>query len=225
MSNLPGLFALGEASFSDHGANRLGANSLLQCLTDGYLIAPYAVGHYLASARPGLLSTDTPEFRAALAAAEERIAGLLAMDGERTPDSLHRELGRLLWDECGIIRNEGGLRRALEKIPVLREEFRHNTRVPGRGSTLNATLEQAGRVADFLELAELLCLDALARDESCGCHFREEHQTEDQEARRNDEEFAHIAAWEHRGAGETPALHREPLTFAAVTPSRRDYKR
>ena len=224
MSTLPGLHVIGEANFSDHGANRLGASALMQGLGDGYFIIPYTIGHYLASTRLDPVSDDHPEARAAVAAAEERTKKLLAIQGQRSPTSFHRELGRIMWEHCGMARNQKGLEAGLQKIPALREEFWKNLRVTGQAAELNQTLEHAGRVADFLELAELICLDALERRESCGGHFREEYQTEDGEALRDDERFCHVAAWEYAGPGKKPIRHTEPLEFENVHLATRSYK-
>ena len=223
MSNLPGLFVLGEANFSDHGANRLGASALMQGLADGYFVAPYAIADYLADRLGETLSAEGEAFRRTAEEVRERTERLLGVDGRRTVDSFHRELGRITWDACGISRTAEGLREALSTIPALREEYWRDVKVTGAGEELNPALEKAGRVADFFELAELMCRDALLREESAGGHFREEHQTPDGEARRNDAEFAYVAAWEHRGGAE-PALHKEHLAFEAVTPSQRSYK-
>ena len=224
MSTIPGLFVLGEANFSDHGANRLGASALMQGLADGYFVIPYTLGNYLAPRMGRPRTTDLPEFRAAEAEVKERIDKLLAVGGTRTVDSFHRELGSLLWENCGMGRTAAGLEHAIEAIPELRERFWKEVRVLGDADELNHSLEKAGRVADFLELAELLCRDALHREESCGGHFREEHQTPEGEAKRNDEKFTYVAAWEWKGEGNAPALHREPLTFDYVKPSQRSYK-
>ena len=224
MSSIPGLHVLGEANFSDHGANRLGASALMQGLADGYYVIPYTIGDYLASNKLETVTTDHPEFVAARQAVEARTQKLLSINGTRTVDSFHRELGRILWDKCGMARDAAGLKQALVEIPRLREEFWRNVKVPGVGAELNQSLEKAGRVADFLEFAELMCLDALHREESCGGHFRVEHQTEDGEARRNDERFAYVAAWEYAGEGKPPVLHKEPLAFENVHLSTRSYK-
>jgi len=224
MSNLPGLFVLGEANFSDHGANRLGASALMQGLADGYFVIPYTIGNYLAQNKLAAISNTTPEARNALQSAESRIKRLLSIKGTRSPDSFHRELGKLCWDNCGMARDATGLRKALERIPALREEFWQNLRVVGSGEELNQSLEKAGRVADFLEFGELMCRDALEREESCGGHFRTEYQTEDGEARRNDEKFSYVAAWEWKGEGQAQALHKETLEFEYVKPSQRSYK-
>jgi succinate dehydrogenase / fumarate reductase, flavoprotein subunit len=223
-TTVPGLFAIGEANFSDHGANRLGASALMQGLADGYFISPLTVGNYLASAPKESLGADHPEARGAVEAAEARQAKLLSIQGERTVDSFHMELGRLMWDFCGMARNAEGLGKALKRIPELRAEFWENVRVPGSGADLNQSLEKAGRVADFLEFAETMCHDALTRDESCGGHFREEHVTDDGEARRDDDRFAHAAVWEYKGEGVAPARHEEPLVFDNVPLSQRSYK-
>jgi succinate dehydrogenase / fumarate reductase flavoprotein subunit len=224
MSTIPGLFVIGEANFSDHGANRLGASALMQGLADGYFILPYTIGDYLASAKLDRVSDDHPACKEAAGAVQERIKKLLSIQGKRTVDSFHRELGKLLWDECGMARNAKGLRHALAKIPELREEFWRNVNVLGGNEELNQSLEKAGRVADYFELAELMCLDALERDESCGGHFREEHQTPEGEAQRDDERFCFVSAWQYTGEGKQPALHREPLEFHYVKPSQRSYK-
>ena len=199
MSSIPGLFVCGEANFSDHGANRLGASALMQGLADGYFVLPYTLGNYLASVKPAKVSADHPAFRDAEAAVSARLKKFLSIRGRRTVDMFHRELGKVIWDYCGMARNEEGLKTALAKIPALRQEFWEDVCVLGEDGELNQSLEKAGRVADFLELGELLCLDALERRESCGAHFREEFQTDDGEARRNDDDFCHVAAWEYAG--------------------------
>jgi succinate dehydrogenase / fumarate reductase flavoprotein subunit len=224
MSTIPGLHVLGEANFSDHGANRLGASALMQGLADGYFVIPYTIGHYLAGAKLDRVADDHPEVRKAADEVNARIARLLAIRGRRTAETFHRELGRIVWECCGMARNEAGLRAALARIPVLREEFRHDLLLPGSGEELNQSLEKAGRVADFLELAELLCLDALERRESCGAHFREEFQDTEGEALRDDERFCHVAAWEYGGDNRTPLRHVEPLTFENVPLTKRSYK-
>jgi succinate dehydrogenase / fumarate reductase flavoprotein subunit len=224
MSTIPGLHVIGEANFSDHGANRLGASALMQGLADGYFILPSTVSDYLAGARLGPVDTSHAEFRRVEAEVAERMRTFLAIKGKRTVDSFHRELGRLLWDQCGMARNAAGLQEALARIPELREEFWRNVNVPGSDAELNQALEKAGRVADFLELGELMCRDALHREESCGGHFREEHQTDDGEARRDDERFAYVAAWEYTGDLQPPRLHREPLAFEYVHLAQRSYK-
>jgi succinate dehydrogenase / fumarate reductase flavoprotein subunit len=224
MSTIPGLHVLGEANFSDHGANRLGASALMQGLADGYFVIPYTIGDYLASTKLEKVTTDHPEFAAARAAVEQRTQRFLSINGSRTVDSFHRELGRIMWDKCGMARDAKGLQQALEEIPKLRAEFWRDVRVPGTGAELNQSLEKAGRVADFLEFAELMCLDALHREESCGGHFRTEHQTPDGEAKRDDERFAYVAAWEYAGEGKPPILNKEPLAFENVHLSTRSYK-
>ncbi|HEX9894391.1 MAG TPA: fumarate reductase/succinate dehydrogenase flavoprotein subunit [Gemmatimonadales bacterium] len=224
MSTVPGLHVLGEANFSDHGANRLGASALMQGLADGYFIIPYTLGDYLATVRLDRVETDHPAFQRVTAEVSDRVGRLLAVNGSRSVDSFHRELGRLMWDWCGMARNARGLGLALERIPALREEFWGNVRVLGQGEEFNQSLEKAGRVADYLEFAELLCRDALQREESCGGHFREEHQTEDGEALRDDARFAYVAAWEYAGEGRTPVMHKEPLNFEYVQLATRSYK-
>jgi succinate dehydrogenase / fumarate reductase flavoprotein subunit len=224
MSNLPGLFVLGEANFSDHGANRLGASALMQGLADGYFIIPYTLGNYFGSTKQEKITTSHAEFKRTEAEANERTAKLLSIRGKRTPIEFHRELGRLTWDNCGMARTEKSLKDALRRIPELREEFWKNVMVPGSGAELNQALERAGRVADFLEFAELLCLDALERNESCGGHFREEHQFPDGEAKRDDEHYMYVSAWQFAGNGRPPTLHKEPLTYEEVKPSVRSYK-
>jgi succinate dehydrogenase / fumarate reductase flavoprotein subunit len=224
MSTIPGLLVGGEANFSDHGANRLGASALMQGLADGYFILPYSVGGYLASTKLEKIDESHAEVRAAVAAVEERLAKLLAIEGKRTVTSFHRELGKIMWDNCGMARTKASLETALAKIPVLREEYWRNVDVPGSAKDFNQSLEMAGRVADYLELAELLCRDALEREESCGAHFREEYQTPDGEALRDDERFCHVAAWEYAGPGKTPIRNVEPLTFENVHLQTRSYK-
>ncbi len=224
MSNLPGLFVIGEANFSDHGANRLGASALMQGLADGYFILPYTIGDYLASARPAKVASTHPEFKKAEQEVSAFTARLLAIQGKRTATSLHRELGKMLWEQCGMARNEAGLKAALKRIPELRAEFWSQVRVPGDGGHFNQELEYAGRVADFMEFAELLCLDALDRRESCGGHFREEFQTPDGEALRDDDHYAYVAAWEYQGKDAPPRLHQEPLVYEEAHMSTRSYK-
>ncbi|HLF41607.1 MAG TPA: fumarate reductase/succinate dehydrogenase flavoprotein subunit [Acidimicrobiia bacterium] len=225
MSTIPGLFVAGEANFSDHGANRLGASALMQGLADGYFVLPYTVPNYLAGQLgEAPVPTDDPAFRAAEDEVRERTAKFLSTRGTRSVDDLHRELGKILWDYCGMARSREGLEKALSEIPALREEFDRNLRVLGSADDLNQSLEKAGRVADFFELAELICRDALHREESCGGHFRVEHQTEEGEARRDDDNFAYVAAWEHGGPGAPPILHREPLAFEHVHLAQRSYK-
>jgi succinate dehydrogenase / fumarate reductase flavoprotein subunit len=224
-STVPGLFVAGEANFSDHGANRLGASALMQGLADGYFVLPYTLGNYLAqNAALPKAGPDHPAAREAEADVRKRVEGLLAVKGSRTVDSFHRELGTLMWDYCGMARNEAGLKYALEKIPALREEFYATVNVPGSADNINQALEKAGRVADFFELAELMCTDALHRSESCGGHFREESQTAEGEALRDDENFSYVAAWQFTGVGNKPILHKEALEFEYVKPSQRSYK-
>jgi len=224
MSNIPGLHVIGEANFSDHGANRLGASALMQGLADGYFVLPYTIGVYLSDHAKNHVDTTHPEFDKVEKEVRDTAKKLLSINGKRTVDSFHRELGHILWDYCGMSRNEAGLKTALEKIPALREEFWKDVRVLGEEEGLNQSLEKAGRVADFLEFAEVMCHDALDRKESCGAHFREESQTPDGEAQRIDEEYSYVAAWEFTGAGQTPNLHKEPLKFEAVKPATRSYK-
>jgi len=224
MSTIPGLHVIGEANFSDHGANRLGASALMQGLADGYFVLPYTIGHYLASNKLEKLSASHPEVKAAEASVDARTKKLLGIGGKRTVDEFHRALGKIIWEYCGMARNRKGLETALQKIPALREEFWSDVKVLGAGEEFNQSLEKAGRVADFMELGELMCRDALERDESCGCHFREEHQTEDGECKRDDDKFAHAAVWEHAGDGKTPKRNVEPLTFENVHLQQRSYK-
>jgi succinate dehydrogenase / fumarate reductase flavoprotein subunit len=224
MSTIPGLHVIGEANFSDHGANRLGASALMQGLADGYFIISNTIGDYLARGGIEKLDTSHEEFRAVEQQAKERTQRLLSINGKRTPSEIHRELGKLMWDDCGMERSEASLKRALARIPEIREQFWKDVRVPGSGAALNQSLEYAGRVADFLEFAELMCIDALHRDESAGGHFRVEHQTEEGEAKRNDEKFAYVGVWEYKGPGQQPELHKEPLTFEYVPLAQRSYK-
>ncbi|MEM6910800.1 MAG: fumarate reductase/succinate dehydrogenase flavoprotein subunit [Verrucomicrobiota bacterium] len=236
MSNVPGLHVLGEANFSDHGANRLGASALMQGLADGYFVIPVTIANYLVTQTPGTVTTSHPEFKAAEAKAKAQTSQLLGIKGRRSVDDFHRELGLLVWDKCGMARNQAGLEEAIQKIPAIREEFWENVKVPGSGEQLNQELEKAGRVADFLEFGELLCRDAHMREESCGGHFREEHQyTEDDEivksgylspgeAKRDDENYSFVSAWEHDGENQEPTLHREWLDFEEVEMSTRSYK-
>jgi len=223
-STITGLFVGGEANFSDHGANRLGASALMQGLADGYFVLPVTVPNYLAGVKPGGLDESHPDVRRTVADVEGRIKQLLSIGGKRTPESYHRELGTLMWDNCGMARTAQGLKSALAKIPELREQFYRDLSIVGSGEELNGMLEKAGRVADFFELAELMCVDALAREESAGGHFREEHQTEEGEAKRNDDLFSYVAAWEFSGATNAPTLNKEPLSFEYVHPSQRSYK-
>ena len=224
MTTIPGLYALGEANFSDHGANRLGASALMQGLADGYFVIPYTIGDYLAGGGINAVNTDMPEFKNTEREIAEKTSKLLSIDGKRTVDSIHRELGHIMWDYCGMSRNDAGLHKALDMIPRLREEFWTDVNVPGSDTELNQALEKAGRVSDFLELAELMVRDALNRTESCGAHFREESQTADGEALRDDEHFAYVAAWEYAGADATPILNKEPLEFESIHLSTRNYK-
>ena len=235
MSNLPGLHVLGEANFSDHGANRLGASALMQGLADGYFVIPTTIAPYLASQTPGSVTTDAPEFKKVEEEVRERVGKLININGNRTVDSFHRELGHLLWDKCGMARDKAGLKEALKLIPKIREEFWNNVRIPGSGNNVNAELEKAGRVADFLEFGELLCHDAHDREESCGGHFRSEHQftekspevkagkTQPGEAKRHDDKFSYVAAWEFKGVGKKPKLHKEELKYEAVKQAIRSY--
>jgi succinate dehydrogenase / fumarate reductase, flavoprotein subunit len=223
-STIPGLFVIGEANFSDHGANRLGASALMQGLSDGYFVVPYTVGNYLASNKfPAVLDT-APEVRQAVACVKQTIELLLSINGKRTVDSFHRELGKIVWDYCGMSRTAEGLESAIGQIRTLQEEYWKNVNVPGSGDDLNQSLEKAGRVADFFELAELMCIDALNRNESCGGHFREEYQTPEGEAQRDDEHYSYVAAWDYRGPGNAPTVTKEPLEFHYVHPSQRSYK-
>ena len=223
-STIPGLFVVGEANFSDHGANRLGASALMQGLSDGYFIVPYTVGNYLATNKfPAVLDT-APEVKQAVACVKQTIELLLSIKGKRTVDSFHRELGKIVWDYCGMSRTAEGLESAIVQIRALQEEYWKNVNVPGSGEDLNQSLEKAGRVADFFELAELMCIDALDRNESCGGHFREEYQTPEGEAQRDDEHYSYVAAWDYRGPGNPPTLIKEPLEFHYVHPSQRSYK-
>jgi succinate dehydrogenase flavoprotein subunit len=224
MSTIPGLHVIGEANFSDHGANRLGASALMQGLADGYFIIPITIGDYLASAKPEPITADHPDVRGTEEAVGERTRRLASIGGTRSATSFHRELGKIVWEYCGMARSASGLKKALELIPELRDEFWKNLRVPGSGQELNQELERAGRVADFLELAELMCIDALGREESCGAHFRIEHQTKDGEALRHDDRYAYVAAWEFGGDGRPPILHKEPLVFENVALATRSYK-
>jgi succinate dehydrogenase / fumarate reductase flavoprotein subunit len=224
MSTIPGLHVIGEANFSDHGANRLGASALMQGLADGYFVIPLTIGDYLASAKPEPVGEDHQEVRATVAAVRERTKRLTSIGGKRSATSFHRELGKIVWEYCGMARNAEGLQTALRLIPALREEFWSDLYVPGTGEELNQELERAGRVADFLELAELMCIDALQREESCGAHFRIEHQTPDGEALRHDDKFAYVAAWEFAGDGKPPILHKEQLAFENVALATRSYR-
>ncbi len=224
MSNLPGLHVIGEANFSDHGSNRLGASALMQGLADGYFVLPYTIGQYLNDSGYGHTDNSLPEFKEAEKQAHERIQKIMNINGKRSPESFHRELGKLVWDKCGMGRNEAGLTEALDKIPAIREEFWENVTVVGESDRINTNLESAGRVADFIDFAEVLCRDALERRESCGGHFREESQTDEGEAKRDDENFCHAAVWEYQGEGITPLRHKEELTFENVKLTQRSYK-
>lgn len=223
MSNVPGLYVLGEANFSDHGANRLGASALMQGLADGYFVIPYTIGDYLASTKFQAVKTDHHEFQKEKDAVDEMTKKLLSIKGKRTTDDIHRQLGRIMWNKVGMARNEKGLQEAIQEIRDLREEFWKNVNVPGSAEDLNQALERAGRVADFLELGELMAVDALDRKESCGGHFREEYQYEDGEAKRDDEHYTYVAAWEFKNPGEW-ALHKEELEFEYLKPTVRSYK-
>ena len=235
MSNIPGLHVLGEANFSDHGANRLGASALMQGLADGYFVIPATIANYLATQKPGAVTTSAPEFRQTEQETRERVAKLLSIGGKRTADSFHRDLGKIIWDECGMARSKEGLTRALQVIPEIREEFWSNVCVPGSGEQANMELEKAGRVADFLEFGEVMCHDALDREESCGGHFRTEHQfteadpevregkTQAGEAKRHDDRFSYVSCWEYKGPGQAPMLHKEPLEYETVKASIRSY--
>jgi succinate dehydrogenase / fumarate reductase, flavoprotein subunit len=235
MSNIPGLHVLGEANFSDHGANRLGASALMQGLADGYFVIPTTIANYLVTQKPGTVTTDAPEFKQTEAETQERVSKMFSIKGKRTVDSFHRELGKIMWDECGMARSREGLTKALEVIPKIREEFWSNVLIPGSGDNANMELEKAGRVADFLEFGEVMCYDALDREESCGGHFRTEHQffdhdpeviagsTQPGEAKRHDDKFAYVSCWEYKGAGNAPVLHKEPLVYEEVKVSIRSY--
>jgi succinate dehydrogenase / fumarate reductase, flavoprotein subunit len=225
MTSIPGLYACGEANFSDHGANRLGASALMQGLADGYFVLPYTIGSYLSNEiRTGAIPTNTPEFDAAEKEVRERLERLKSLSGKHSVESFHRRLGKIMWDKCGMARNEKGLKEAIQEIRALREEFWRDAFVPGRLDEYNPELEKAWRVADFLELGELMCIDALHRNESCGGHFREEYQTEDGEAKRDDENYMYVAAWEWKGEGQEPELHKESLDYEEVKVSQRSYK-
>jgi succinate dehydrogenase / fumarate reductase flavoprotein subunit len=224
MTTIPGLYAIGECNFSDHGANRLGASALMQGLADGYFVIPYTLGEYLAGVKLDAVSGDHEECRAVIRQVQERTDKLLAVKGSRTVDSLHRELGMLMLDECGMSRTAKGLTEAIDKIRALKAEFWSDVRVTGEGAELNQELEKAGRVADFFELAELMCRDALKRNESCGGHFREEYQTEEGEALRDDENCTNVTVWEYAGEDSEPIAHIEDLVFETVQPTQRSYK-
>jgi succinate dehydrogenase / fumarate reductase flavoprotein subunit len=223
-SNLPGLFVIGEANFSDHGANRLGASALMQGLADGYFVLPYTIANYLAQTTPGKTGPEDDAFKATTRDVQDRIQSLLSVQGTKTVNEFHRELGTIMWENCGMARSEESLNHALQAIPALREEFWKNVAVPGQGEDLNQELEKALRVADFLEFGELMAHDALNRNESCGGHFRVEYQTEDHEAKRDDDNYAYVAAWEFTGVGQRPELHTERLDFENVELAVRSYK-
>jgi succinate dehydrogenase / fumarate reductase flavoprotein subunit len=224
MSNLPGLFVIGEANFSDHGANRLGASALMQGLADGYFVLPYTITNWLADQKPGTLPTDHAEFQRVEADVNSCVKKLLSLKGKKTAVEYHREAGKLLWEDVGMSRTRGSCERAIGKLREIRHEFWHNVNVTGSASELNIALERAGRVADYIEFGELLALDALKREESCGGHFREEYQEADGEAKRDDERFSHVAAWEFTGDGREPVRNQEELVWDAVHPSKRSYK-
>jgi succinate dehydrogenase / fumarate reductase flavoprotein subunit len=225
MSNVPGLFVLGEANFSDHGANRLGASALMQGLADGFFVVPYTIGDYLAGQKPGSRpSTDHAAFGAAEKNVADLVAKLLSIKGKEPVAHYHKRLGKIMWDHCGMSRTKEGLTRAIAEIQALKKEFWSNVNIPGSAESLNQALEKAGRVADFIELGELMCRDALTREESCGGHFREEYQYPDGECKRDDEKFAHVAAWEFQGEGKDPLRNVEPLNYETVKMSVRSYK-
>jgi succinate dehydrogenase / fumarate reductase flavoprotein subunit len=224
MSNIPGLFVLGEANFSVHGANRLGASALMQGLADGYFVIPYTIGGYLVTVKPGAVKTDHTEFVKSAEDVAGTVNRLLSINGKRTVTDFMRELGSVMWDECGMARSDASLKKAIAKIPAIREEFWKNVKVSGTGAELNQQLENAGRTADFLEFGELLCRDALNRTESCGGHFRVESQSDDGEAMRDDANFSYVGAWEFKGVGKEPELHKEPLKFENVHLAVRSYK-
>jgi succinate dehydrogenase / fumarate reductase, flavoprotein subunit len=224
MSTIPGLHVIGEANFSDHGANRLGASALMQGLADGYFVLPYTIGDYYANNKTPTPSTDHPEFKKAIEEATNRTKKLLSVNGKRTVDDFHKELGHIMWDNCGMARNKEGLQKAIKRIPELREEFWKNVKVTGGADQINPSLEKAGRVADFLEFGELMCIDALNREESCGGHFRTEYQTEEGEAKRNDDKYCYVSAWEYKGDNQKPVEHKEDLQFENVKLTQRSYK-
>jgi succinate dehydrogenase / fumarate reductase flavoprotein subunit len=223
-TTIPGLFSLGESNFSDHGANRLGASALMQGLADGYFVIPYTIGPYLATNGVSDITEDHQAFRDTAQQAKERDQELLSIDGKQTVREIHVKLGKIMVEHVGMARNETGLKQAIEEIRSLREEFWKDVKVPGSTSDYNLSLQKAGRLADYLEFAEVMALDALERDESCGCHLREEHQTEENEAKRDDENYCHVAAWEYDGYGNTPKFHKEPLNFENVELTQRSYK-
>ena len=224
MTNVDGLYAVGEANFADHGANRLGASSLMQCLADGYFIIPVTIGDFLSRHPAGEIDTTHPAFAETEKQAKDQIDRLLGIKGSRSPQSFHQELGKIMWEHCGISRSRKSLEEGLEKIPRLRDEFWSNLRIPGGQAELNQALEHAGRVADFLDFGELMCQDALLRDESCGCHFREEHQTPEGEAKRDDDNYAFVSVFEYNGEKTEPTLNKEPLSFEALPLAARNYK-
>ncbi|MDE6482943.1 MAG: FAD-binding protein, partial [Rikenellaceae bacterium] len=225
MTTIPGLYALGEANFSDHGANRLGASALMQGLADGYFVIPYTIGDYLShEIQTPKIKTDTPEFDAAEKAVREKIERIMSVKGEQSVDDIHKKLGHIMWECVGMARNKAGLTEAIDKIAALREEFWKDVRVPGTTGEFNQELEKALRLADFLELGELMARDALVREESCGGHFREEHQTEEGEAKRDDDKFKYVAVWEYKGAKEAPVMHKEELVFENIKVAQRNYK-
>jgi succinate dehydrogenase / fumarate reductase, flavoprotein subunit len=224
MSNVEGLFVIGEANFSDHGANRLGASALMQGLADGYFVLPYTINGYLVPMMGKKVSTDRPEFKAAEKEVEEKTKALLGASGKRSAESYWRELGKIMWDKCGMARDAAGLKEARQQIAKLREQYWKDVKVLGTGEEPNQSLEKASRVADYFELAELMCVDALAREESCGGHFRTEYQTEDGEAKRNDDDYHYVSAWEFKGLGNEPELHKEPLVYESVKLATRSYK-
>ena len=224
MSTIPGCFVLGEANFSDHGANRLGASALMQGLSDGYFVLPYTIGNYLTTISPGGIDPEGEAARETLESVKERVGQMVSAKGKRSSRSYHKELGNIMWEYAGMARNEKGLNKAIGEIQDLRDDFNKNLLVTGHGEELNMELERSGRVRDFLDFGELLCRDALTRNESCGGHFREEYQTADGEATRNDEDFSHAAVWEYKGDGETPTRHKEDLEFENVKLAVRSYK-
>jgi succinate dehydrogenase / fumarate reductase flavoprotein subunit len=224
MTTVPGLYACGEANFSDHGANRLGASALMQGLADGYFVLPYTIGDYLAGEERKPISTDAPEFAEAENNVKSQLQKLLSINGNKTVHEFQRELGLIMWNHCGMARNENGLKEGIQKIRALKNEFWSNIKVPGSGEELNQNLEKAGRVGDFLELGELMMQDALHRKESCGGHFREEYQTPEGEALRDDENFAYVAAWEYKGDNQEAQLHKEELKYENIKLSQRSYK-
>jgi succinate dehydrogenase / fumarate reductase flavoprotein subunit len=224
MTNIPGLYAAGEANFADHGANRLGASSLMQCLADGYFVVPVTIGDYLSRQTPGEIDTTHDQFGAVEQECRDHINKLTSINGTRSSQDFHRELGKIMWEHCGISRSKESLEEGLRKIPELRDQFWSDLKLPGGASELNQSLEHAGRVVDFLDFGELMCRDALAREESCGCHLREEYQTEENEAKRNDEDFAFVSVFEYKGEGVEPELNKEPLEFNAFPLATRNYK-